>query len=377
MNCKRLNPEVAKVPDRGKKQVIDAKALTRVGNHTSSSATLRYVQVVPPPAASPSAATHTVVPPPTAIIPNDNITAAVPQPSNATSHETVPHNDAAGPTPNNLQDFSAPIPQGILPRLTIPVLEVAEHADVQLSSEIAPLPVNRNNNVQTLPTHLVFSVEHGKDYDDDDDDDVDDDVDIMLDEDNIAATASKDANASIPLDLAAAHMPSQAMPLSVTNPFDGSLDGDVEHDISIQDGTLVSICLLCYKHAESSTHLFLECEFARNIWIWLGLKLQRSISLVSFAALLDCVPQRCSSQIRDVMVASVVHTVYSIWLARNALIFNSAKVSVHATFTKISSFISMSSTISKGHCVASDVDILNNLFITPIHIRVRDIIPVV
>jgi len=141
--------------------------------------------------------------------------------------------------------------------------------------------------------------------------------------------------------------------------------------------TLVSVCLLCYKHAECSTHLFLECDFARNIWIWLGLKLECSIPFVSFAALLECIPQRCSSQIRDVMVAAVVHTIYSIWLARNALRFNSAKVSIHATLAKISSFISMSGTISKGHCVATDVDILNNLFITPIDIRIREIIPVV
>jgi len=132
MNCKRLNPEAAKVPDRGKKQVTDPKAPTRVGNITSSSGTLRYVQVVPPLAAAPSAATHTVVPPPTAAIPNDNITVIVPQLSAATTHETVPHSDAAGPTPDNLQDFSAPIPQVILPRLTILVLELAEHANVQL-----------------------------------------------------------------------------------------------------------------------------------------------------------------------------------------------------------------------------------------------------
>jgi len=239
MNCKRLNHEVAKVPDRGKKQVTVAKAPTRVGNDASSSGTLCYVQVVPPPAAAPSTATHTSVPPPTDVIPNDNTTTAVPQPSAATSHETVPHSDVVGPTPNNLQDFSEPIPQGNLPRLTIPVLELEEHADVQLSSKTAPLPVNRNNDVQTLPAHPVFSVEHSEDYDDVDDDD--DDIDIILDEDNIPVDASNDANASIPLDLAAVHMPSQAMPLSVTEPSDGSFDGDVEHDISIQDGTTLPV----------------------------------------------------------------------------------------------------------------------------------------
>ena len=47
MNCKRLNPKAAKIPDCGKKQVTDAKAPTRVGNGASFSGTLRYVQVVP------------------------------------------------------------------------------------------------------------------------------------------------------------------------------------------------------------------------------------------------------------------------------------------------------------------------------------------
>jgi hypothetical protein len=151
----------------------------------------------------------------------------------------------------------------------------------------------------------------------------------------------------------------------------------MDENMQVRGCILVSIYLLCYMHAENSTHLFLECEFARKIWNWLGLKLHRNISLVSFAALLECVPQRCSSQIRDVMVASVAHTVYSIWIAWNALRFTSATLSIHATLAKITSFTTMSGTVPKGHCVASDVVILNNLFITPIHIRVRDILPVV
>ena len=59
MSCKRLNPEAAKAPDRGKKHVTNAndKASNppRVVNGASSSGTQRYVSVVPPPAAAPSA----------------------------------------------------------------------------------------------------------------------------------------------------------------------------------------------------------------------------------------------------------------------------------------------------------------------------------
>jgi len=149
-----------------------------------------------------------------------------------------------------LQDFSEPIPQGNLPKLTIPFLELAEHADPV--SETTPLPVNRNNDLQTLPAHPVFSVENGEDYDDDDDDD--DDVDIMLDENNIAVVASKDANASIPLDLAAVHTPSQAM-------SDGSLDGDVEHDISIQDGTTLPVV----TEVHSSARIQHDLELWRRV----------------------------------------------------------------------------------------------------------------
>jgi len=181
MNCKRLNPEVVKVPDRGKKQVTDAASNPpRVGKGASSSGTLCYVPlpkaskthvvvptptsdahaVVPPPTVEtcdvvPSSTTETcaAVPPTVAAIPNNIATSVVPQPSAAAG-------DAAGTICSNLQGFSEPIPQGNLLRPNTHVLELAESVmndDVKLSSET--LPVNQNH----------FSVEHGEEQDDDDD----------------------------------------------------------------------------------------------------------------------------------------------------------------------------------------------------------------
>lgn len=141
--------------------------------------------------------------------------------------------------------------------------------------------------------------------------------------------------------------------------------------------TLVSICPLCYKQAESSTHLFLDCTFSQTIWQWLGLKLQLSISLAAPSSLLACVPQRSNSQMRDVLVAAIVHTVHAIWIARNVVRFNSATISLHAVLAKLSSNIAMSGNISKGNCLPSDIIILKNLFVSPLHRRVRDITPVV
>ena len=92
MNCKRLNPEVVKVPDCGKKQVTDAASNPpRVGNGASSSGTLCYVPVVPLPTVAPSAEKHVVVPTPTT-----DAHALVPPPT-AETRAVVPHQQLPSP----------------------------------------------------------------------------------------------------------------------------------------------------------------------------------------------------------------------------------------------------------------------------------------
>jgi len=141
--------------------------------------------------------------------------------------------------------------------------------------------------------------------------------------------------------------------------------------------TMVSICVLCYKQAESSLHLFLSCTFVVALWRWLGAQLNCHFSLVSVASLLDCISRLCSSQLRDVFVAAIIHTVHAIWLARNSIRFSSNKVSIHYTMIKISSLIALSGTNSNGNCLASDLTVLKNFLIAPSHRRVKDIITVI
>jgi len=141
--------------------------------------------------------------------------------------------------------------------------------------------------------------------------------------------------------------------------------------------TLVSICGLCYKQAETSPHLFLSCDFVLAVWHCIGLKLNRTLSLDSILSLLSCVPTCCSSQVRDVYVAAIVHSVYCIWLSRNALRFSFVPPSLHATMARVSSFVAMSGMHSNDNCLTYDVAVLNSFFIPPNYRHFKDIISVV
>jgi len=141
--------------------------------------------------------------------------------------------------------------------------------------------------------------------------------------------------------------------------------------------TIVSVCVLCYKHAETSSHLFLDCPFAASVWKWLGVKLNCSFSLLSYSSLLECIPHRCSSQVSDVFAAAIIHTSHTIWLAQNTIWFSSSKINLHNTLEKISTLVTMSGIHSTGNCVVDNVALLNSLRIPPSYRRVRDIVPVI
>jgi len=150
-----------------------------------------------------------------------------------------------------------------------------------------------------------------------------------------------------------------------------------DENLRFRGCTLVSVCVLCFSHEETSSHLFLHCEFATIIWKWLSLQLRCNISLVSCSSILECIPRSCSSQLLDVFAAALVHTVHTIWLARNAIRFSSANVSIHASMAKISSLVALSGANSKGNCILADGAVLNNFLIPPSYRRVKEIIAVI
>jgi len=84
---------------------------------------------------------------------------------------------------------------------------------------------------------------------------------------------------------------------------------------------IVSACCFCLNTDETSNHLFLWCPFATALWSWLGGKLNRVMDCTSVLSILSCIPTRCSSQVADIYLAAVIHTVHTIWLSRNSICF--------------------------------------------------------
>jgi hypothetical protein len=130
------------------------------------------------------------------------------------------------------------------------------------------------------------------------------------------------------------------------------------------------------KTSECSDHLFLQCDFASRLWDWIGGKLHCVIDSSLVASLLHCRPARCSSQVSDIFLAAILHTLHTIWWARNAVRFSNVLPSFHSAKVRIHSFIAMSGNISKGKCMFSDLPFLDSFAVSPNCRIVKDIISV-
>lgn len=139
---------------------------------------------------------------------------------------------------------------------------------------------------------------------------------------------------------------------------------------------VVSVCSLCLETAETSEHLFLSCSFASRLWAWIEGKLNCVIDYSSVETLLDCRPLRCSSQVSDIFLAAILHTIHTIWWARNAVRFSDLKPTIHAAKIRIHSFIALSGNFSKGKCLISDFAFLDSFAVSPHCRSVKDIIMV-
>lgn len=119
------------------------------------------------------------------------------------------------------------------------------------------------------------------------------------------------------------------------------------------------MCSFCLKNVETSDHLFFNCDFAASVWNWLGLLLHFVIDHTSALALFNSIPRPCSSQMHDVFLAAIVHSVHALWWARNNILFSSKKPSLHAVQVRVHALIGLSGGVSSGKCIYVDAPLLD------------------
>lgn len=128
------------------------------------------------------------------------------------------------------------------------------------------------------------------------------------------------------------------------------------------------------KTDEFSVHLFLRCPFVLELWSWIGGKLSYMLDLVYVVSLMAFVPTHCSSQAADICVYVVVHTLHIIWLSCNSMRFSSDVVYLHVVKVRLQIAVLLSGNLSVGHCLLSDVLLLDAFSVVPHHRRFKDII---
>ncbi|KAK2423936.1 hypothetical protein QL285_034354 [Trifolium repens] len=124
---------------------------------------------------------------------------------------------------------------------------------------------------------------------------------------------------------------------------------------------VVSVCDLCLSHYETTHHLFLSCPFASQFWLWLGSLFSVTINCSSFSMVFQSVNVSWSAYPTNLALSSIIHVLHSIWMARNGIRFNNARMNIQAAKVKILISISISVNLATGFSEVSENVILQAL----------------
>ena len=109
-----------------------------------------------------------------------------------------------------------------------------------------------------------------------------------------------------------------------------------------------SMCTLCGKDAETTNHLFLNCQFALSLWQWLQSIIGYNIDLSSLLTTFEVSKRGWSPQSKLAIIAAIINIFNIIWFCRNNYRFNNTKPNLNAAITKIISDVSLAGNSTKA-----------------------------
>ncbi|KAF1877242.1 hypothetical protein Lal_00012013 [Lupinus albus] len=90
-----------------------------------------------------------------------------------------------------------------------------------------------------------------------------------------------------------------------------------DDNLQLRGCLLASKCSLCNMNAENSSHLFLTCPLAVQLWGWLGSIFQINLDTSTIDSIFSACNGQWSPQVKGVLIAAIIHTINTIWFCRN------------------------------------------------------------
>jgi hypothetical protein len=98
---------------------------------------------------------------------------------------------------------------------------------------------------------------------------------------------------------------------------------------------LPSMCNFCCKNAESSFHIFFQCDFAIQLWSWLASCLNLTLQFNSMEDIWKITDMNWSPQCKLTITAAIMNLINTIWLVRNQARFDNNRISLTTAISLI------------------------------------------
>lgn len=112
-----------------------------------------------------------------------------------------------------------------------------------------------------------------------------------------------------------------------------------------------SLSSLCRKDQETTTHLLLDCTFAKSIWQWLSSILKLRCNFTTIQEAIQVSQRKWSPLCKIAILSAVINSLNTIWFCRNQMRFVDKKINFKSTINLIISGTAM--TGKNSNCAAN------------------------